>query len=326
MGQTWRQCVVPPTADHLDFRGIQAFDNETAIVMSSGRGDLSRLYKTTDGGRTWKLLFANPDSDGSWSGLQFEPGAGRELGRVGYIAGDPVHGWFADFITYDYGDLWSPVGPGVGSLGKAKAGETIFASSNSALTLIRNAPVIVTGGAVSRLREASLHVKHDPQIFYEFVGGVIPLQHSESAGAFSFAARLGPDSLAGPDVAKFIEKPTHSGDVLVVVGGDFRKPDASESTAASSTDGGMTWSPPITPPRGYRFSVAYDKPHNAWITVGPNGTDISNDDGRNWRPLRSKPGTRDPSDADQQWNALSLPFVVGPHGRIGKFKDVALTH
>ena len=59
-----------------------------------------------------------------------------------------------------------------------------------------------------------------------------------------------------------------------------------------------------------------------WITVGPNGTDISTDDGRNWRAL--KPSASEPPDADQHWNALSLPFVVGPHGRIGKLRPDAL--
>jgi hypothetical protein len=37
---------MPPGAEKLDFRGIQAFD-ENIIAMSSGPGDQSRLYKTT---------------------------------------------------------------------------------------------------------------------------------------------------------------------------------------------------------------------------------------------------------------------------------------
>ena len=55
-GYLWQGCATPPGAEKLDFRGIQAFDENTAIVMSSGKGDLSRLYKTTDGCRTWKLV------------------------------------------------------------------------------------------------------------------------------------------------------------------------------------------------------------------------------------------------------------------------------
>mgnify|MGYP001552810830 CR=1 FL=1 len=75
-----------------------------------------------------------------------------------------------------------------------------------------------------------------------------------------------------------------------------------------------------TPPHGFRSAVAYAAQQKLWITVGPNGTDISTDDGRNWTPL--KPSNQDPPDADKNWNALSLPYVVGPKGRIGKLRPI----
>src|SRR6202045_4689890 len=56
-GYLWQTCTIPTGAEKLDFRGIQAFDENTAIVMSSGPGDQSRLYKTTDGCQSWTLLF-----------------------------------------------------------------------------------------------------------------------------------------------------------------------------------------------------------------------------------------------------------------------------
>src|SRR6478672_1515308 len=68
-GATWQHCTTPPDGEKLDFRGIQAFDQNTAIVMSSGKGDLSRLYKTTDACKSWKLLFTNPDKDGFWDAI-----------------------------------------------------------------------------------------------------------------------------------------------------------------------------------------------------------------------------------------------------------------
>ena len=98
-------------------------------------------------------------------------------------------------------------------------------------------------------------------------------------------------------------------------------PDNPESTAAFSA-GTNRFSLAQTPPHGYRSAVAYDAPTKTWITVGPNGTDISTYDGRNWRAL--KPSPADQPDADQHWNALSLPFVVGPHGRIGLLNSTAL--
>ena len=36
-GYLWQTCNIPPGAEKLDFRGIQAFDENTAIVMSSGK-------------------------------------------------------------------------------------------------------------------------------------------------------------------------------------------------------------------------------------------------------------------------------------------------
>ncbi len=116
---------------------------------------------------------------------------------------------------------------------------------------------------------------------------------------------------------------------LVIVGGDYRLPDAARHNAAVVSGIG-TLTPrltePTTPPHGYRSAVAYSAATKTWITVGPNGTDISTDDGRNWHPLKPSPpfSAQAPPDADQHWNALSLPFVVGPHGRIGLLRSDAL--
>ena len=51
-----------PAPTTLDFRDIDAVDERTAYVLSIGDGDASRIYKTTDGGRTWTLQFRNTDN------------------------------------------------------------------------------------------------------------------------------------------------------------------------------------------------------------------------------------------------------------------------
>jgi len=320
-GKTWQHCAIPPHAEKLDFQGIQAFDTNTAIVMSNGPGDQSRIYKTTDGCLTWNLLFTNPDAPkGSFKAIQFIPGTGRDKGRIGDLIGDPVAGHFATFRTSDYGKSWNK---SVGAWStSAKRGEVLIAASNSSLLEVHGWTLFVTGGALSRSRTLEEHVKHDPSITVTHVGGEIPVRHGVSAGAASVAAHLGPDSVANSDAAKYIVRAVHAGDVLVAVGGDYRQPDLSDGTCAVSIDGSLQWSASQTPPRGYRSSVAYDAGSNAWITVGPNGTDISTDDGRNWRPLNPSPG--EPADADKNWNALSLPFAVGSDGRIGKLRTNAV--
>jgi hypothetical protein len=64
-------------------------------------------------------------------------------------------------------------------------------------------------------------------------------------------------------------------------------------------------------PHGYRSSVAWDAADNAWLAVGVNGTDVSYDDGQSWSSL-----------GDDGYNAISLPWVVGPRGQIAKLTSL----
>ena len=321
MGQHWQRCAIPPAAEHLDFRGIQAFDAQTAIVMSSGTGDLSRLYKTTDACQTWKLVFTNPDKEGFWDALSFsQDKAGSTERCFGQVIGDPVDGQFAAFVSVSCGDHWARQ---IRRFPAANPGEALFAASNSAL-LVRGPYLrtFVTGGS-SGIRELTLWVNVDDvsdgqtdplKVLpgakpFRFVSrevnvGLVPSAHpSETAGAFSISCKGEPRRAA------------------VIVGGDYKSPDRTSDTAWYQGRY-MKWTHSDTPPHGYRSSVAYAPTHHAWITVGPNGTDLSTDNGRNWHPL--KPGPNDAPDADRNWNALSLPFVVGPHGRIGLLNPTAL--
>src|SRR5579859_4210924 len=68
-GEHWTKCAVPDAAADggtLDFRGVQAWDAMTAIVMASGPGAKSRLYKTKDGCNSWTLVFKNSEKEGFW--------------------------------------------------------------------------------------------------------------------------------------------------------------------------------------------------------------------------------------------------------------------
>jgi photosystem II stability/assembly factor-like uncharacterized protein len=276
-GDTWHRCTTPPDASKLDFRGVQAFNRSTALVMSSGSGEQSRVYRTSDGCVTWKLVLANPDAPGGF----FDAIRLRQGHRSGLLVGDPVKGNFAVFQTRDSGRTWTKMAVA------ANSGEGLFAASNSNIVESPAGLMFVSGARSYFIGPGA------PQ------GGAIPLQQGDSAGAFSVASGHG---------------------VLVAVGGDYRKPGVSDGTCAVSTDAGVHWRVAATPPHGYRSSVAYDSDAKKWIAVGPNGTDVSEDDGHHWVALKPSPG--DTEKADQNWNALSLPFVVGPKGRIGKLRSL----
>lgn len=332
-GYLWQTCTVPPGAEKLDFRGVQAFDANTAIVMSIGKGDLSRLYKTTDGCHTWKLVFTNPDKDGFFDSFWLNAIYGE-----GMLIGDPVNGRIIVLDTKDGGNSWARDHRSSLRLhGKSIAA---FAASNSVIGKADRGdgdargpgvdffPGFVTGGKDGAFLFERWEGPSHPKARYgrglpgwpppDWNLRKIPLAAgSDSTGAFALALRYTGSSCEDCAFGEYWR--------VLAVGGDYTKPDDATGSAAFSTDGGWNWAAAQTLPHGFRSAVAYDTATKTWITVGPNGTDISTDDGKNWRALKPDAARHEAPDADRNWNALSLPFVVGPKGRIGKLNAAALT-
>lgn len=315
-GYMWQSCSMPPGADKLDFRGIWAWDANTAIVMSSGPGDQSRIYKTIDGCSHWKLLFTNPEKQGFYDALLFLDN------KRGIVLGDPAHGdshinpaeggyfTFRVRVTNNSGDSWVPVvDPEFKQPGRNLQpldGEAFFAASNTSMStcngwlwigtsrdrvLRKN---LATVGFQAALCAGALDpFSHSCGIpWLDWQSASVPLTSGNaSSGIFSLAFR---DEQHG-----------------MAVGGDYTKPNESAGTATWTADGGQHWTAATKPPRGYRSAVAWDADAKAWIAAGTNGSDISYDDGKTWQPLDSSP-------EGGNWNALSLPWIVGPKGRIAK--------
>jgi hypothetical protein len=310
-GAHWEKCTVPDAVTTLDFRGVQAWDARAAIVMASGPGAMSRLYKTTDGCRTWLLLFKNPDApNGFFDGFWLN-------GQRGILLGDPVREQFAVFITENSGKGWKrDEHAGLSIHGRSLAA---FAASNSSIP-IGNA--LFTRGFAAGGKSGSVFFSRPFTLEEEQHGMIDRLVRKEppwksssipvaagtdSAGAFSVAYRY------PVTIGECVDCSFNENSRFVAVGGDYTKPNESAETAAWSTDGGWTWTASTNPPHGYRSGVQWSEPLKVWITVGTNGSDISWDDGRTWQPLDNG-----------NWNALSLPFVVGPNGRIGRLNPATI--
>jgi hypothetical protein len=304
-GYMWQSCAVPPEAEKLDFRGIWAWDANTSVVMASGPGDLSRLYKTTDGCSSWKLLYTNPDKEGFWDGLVFSD---RDHG---FLFGDPVGGRFYLAFTSDGGTSWRRIN--AEDLKTVTAGTGAFAASNSALTLagpvlgVINAPWFGTSGPGGAYVfrggiDCTMGIAHDhPEECLEqwtFSHDKLPLAgDNSSSGVFSVGILHGDTGISR----------------AVAVGGDYQKPGESMGTAAFWHLGDKGWTASTKAPHGYRSAVAWGAEDKAWIAVGTNGSDVSFDDGKTWQYLDSG-----------NWNAVSLPWVVGPEGRIAKLVSLKL--
>ena len=95
-GAHWQRCAPPAGAEKLDFRGVWAWSADVASVLSSGPGDLSRVYATTDGCSHWTEEARNQDKNGFWDALVFQVQNSSLIGNdePGVLIGDPLDGRF----------------------------------------------------------------------------------------------------------------------------------------------------------------------------------------------------------------------------------------
>jgi photosystem II stability/assembly factor-like uncharacterized protein len=252
-GKNWERVTVPG-GETLDFRAIRAFSSAAAYVMSSGEGDKSRIYKTTDGGATWKMQFTDTRPSFFLDAIVCD-------GELKCAAlSDPVDGKFLIVRTTD-GENWQ-IAPG-DFMPPALKDEGAFAASGTCLEImhdVRNREtaslLFVTGGP------SGARVFFSPDFAKSWTTTDTPLAGGNaSSGIFSI---------------------TRSASEHVIVGGDYKKPDATEKTAAYSTDHRKSFELAQTMPSGYRSGVA-SLGGKMLVAVGPNGSDYSEDGGKTWR-------------------------------------------
>lgn len=250
-GATWHSAIVPGAGD-LDFRAVRAMNDRTAWLMSAGPGAKSRIYKSTDGGLHWSLLYTNPDAAGFFDALAFWDA------RRGVLLADPVDGQFVVLTTADGGETWQRH-----KLPPALPNEGAFAASNSCLALRGDREIWFGTGGPSGAR-----VFHSPDAGEHWNIAITPLRHDgAAAGIFSLAFAGAAHGLA--------------------VGGDYEKPTDTSANIALTSDSGHTWIEPPSHPNGYRSALADLPSRNLWIAVGTSGSDISSDGGQTWKTFDS---------------------------------------
>lgn len=245
-GKTWKRLHVED-GEALDFRGIVLFNASKAYLMSSGDGDKSRIYKTTDGGETWTLQYSDIRREFFLDSLAC-------LSENACLAlGDPIEGKFLLLKTTD-GEHWNPLP--TDNMPAALGAEGAFAASNSCLVLNGGEIYFGTGGPAAR-------------VFHSSNGGLTwtvartPLvQGNASSGIFALGLE--------------------GNDRLIALGGDYRETEYSERVAALSRDNGGTWQLAARQPGGFRSALAH-LDRGRWVAVGPGGEDITEDDGAHWK-------------------------------------------
>lgn len=248
-GKSWKIGKVP-NAEKLDFRDVEAFDADTAYLLSIGAGETSRIYKTTDGGANWALQFQNTNAKVFLDAFAFWDA------NNGIAMGDPVDGKYFLLETTDGGQNWRRIE--ASKMPAAKQGEAAFAASGTCIVTKGKSQVyIVTGGAAARVFRSLNKGK-------SWTVSDTPVASGASgAGVFSIAF----------DAQKR----------GAIVGGNYEKPAEAANNLAFSGDNGKSWRLG-TGLNGYRSGVWFVD-RNTLIAVGSSGSDLSRDAGRTWTNL-----------------------------------------
>ncbi len=250
-GITWQKLNV--TTEVLDFRDVDAIDTQTAYVMSIGNGPASRIYKTSNAGKTWDLQFKNEDPKAFLDAMSFWDA------NHGIAFGDSVDKQFYILTTADGGRTWSRVP--TANLPPAQVNEGAFAASGTNIAVFGKSHAWIGTGAAAKSR-----VLRTTDGGRTWQVADTPLASGPSSGIFSIAFR---DAKHG-----------------VIAGGDYKKEQEAVDNLAVTSDGGITWTL-VKGLSGFRSVVAYvpGMKTPALIAVGPSGGDYSLDDGRTWQPI-----------------------------------------
>lgn len=200
-----------------DFRDIEAFDKNTAIIM--GIAEPAVILKTKDGGKSWYKVFEDTAKGMFLDAMDFD-----YMGR-GIVIGDPIDNNAFLARTDDFGETWLKYNSNY----PLAVGEAFFASSGTNIKIYPTRHInslffaFASGGTKSN--------------YYLFKTPLPLIQGKESTGANSLA---------------FWDEGT-----WIVVGGDFTNDKDTTGNCALSNDIGQTWHKPTTPPHGYRSCVEY---------------------------------------------------------------------
>ncbi|GAA1897918.1 WD40/YVTN/BNR-like repeat-containing protein [Lapillicoccus jejuensis] len=236
----------------LQFRDIEAFSADDAVVLSIGNGTDSRIYRTSDGGASWTATFVNHDEAAFYDCLAFSDP------MHGVANSDPVDGRFRIVATDDGGRTWTRV-PAAG-MPPVQEGEAAFAASGQCLAAGTGDRFYLGSGGVPGTK-ARVFRSDDGGRTWDVAS--TPIRSGSSNGVNGIAFSSAKDGIA--------------------VGGSFVRSDLNGGASAWTTDGGATWQRPTVPTGGYRSGVSF-APGLAGVAVavGLTGSDVTTDSGRTW--------------------------------------------
>ena len=250
-GSTWTKGTVPG-ASSLDFRDVEAFSEQSALLMSAGPGENSRIYRTDNGGNSWELCYQNKDSLGFFDAMDFLDD------EEGILFSDPVDAKINLLRTSDGGRTWARLDPSV--LPEMKTDEYAFAASGTSIMYDWQGGIwVVTGGSTARIWHA-FSIEGPWEIFTP-----PSISGDPAAGLFSI------------DVLSDLHK--------AAVGGNYREMNLTGSNVVTWDDESYGWVVPENSGNLPFMECVKWLSANALLATGPPGVYFSNDKGDSWEGI-----------------------------------------
>ncbi len=231
--------------EKADFRDIEAFNDQEAVIMSSGSPAL--VLKTTDGGKTWQEKCRKTDSIYFFDAMDFADA------KHGYILGDPIKDKFLLMETTDGGETWTEMK----NTPTALPGEAAFAASGTCLRVNKDLGIVISSGGMS---SRFLQLCNCDKPTWQTKS--LPIaQNANSKGAFSI-----------------------SDDLMVAVGGNYSKDKITDSVICKYDKKSNEYKVLPAGSTGFQSCVERIK-GRTYLSTGTSGTSLSSAYGASWRKI-----------------------------------------
>lgn len=264
--------------DSIDFRDIEAFSKDHAVILSAGSPGL--VMYTSDGGSNWEVAYRDDRPEIFFDAMGFWDE------NHGIAFGDAINGKIEIILTQDGGRSWQQLA--TEKRPDALEGEGGFAASGTCLITYGDSTVWIALG----IPESRVIVSHDRG--ESWAAYTSPMaQSTGSGGIFSLG---------------FNDR-----DYGLAIGGDYRERSSTTKLLAMTDDGGKNWQLVENHQlNGQKSAVTPIPGTKNWLCTGATGVNFSINNGKTW-VLADSTGYYTIQMANK-----SVGFLSGPEGRLAR--------
>jgi len=281
-GKNWKIDSLTFEGKSPQFRSIAVLDTQTVLLLSIASPAL--LYRTSDKGKSWKIVYTNTNKDIFFDCMKFKDS------KTGFAVGDAINNCIPLIRTDDAGATWKEMA--CDQSGQFK-NESFFASSNSNISFVDDNMYIGSGGMQSRILKYSIKKNQ-----YKIISSPLP-QGEKMTGIYAIQF--------------------HDKKIAGIVGGNYDKAEPNIPSIAITKNAGKTWQIIKTPRPYFGASIAFKSKNKFYVTshLGTMKCDIKKKTSKEVVDLEGNPIKFHTIKISPSEKTI---WMAGSNGRIGKIE------